>query len=88
MDPEHDIPAGARFLSPGGRIWTVRRLTAQRFVMISASPTGDLGIVVDLPALLQMVHIGEPHVAAEVLARPARTRRADPVPTSTSGAPD
>jgi hypothetical protein len=87
MDP-HDIPAGARFLSPGGRIWTVRRVTARRFVMISASPTGDLGIVVDLAALLQMVHIGEPPAAVEALTRLDEARRAEPVPTSTSGAAD
>lgn len=90
MDPEHDMPVGTRFLSRSGRIWTVRGLTAERFVMTSAAPSGDRGIVVDLAALLRMVRAesAEPSVTVEQIADRAPARRADPVPTSTAAATD
>jgi hypothetical protein len=93
MDPALDIPTGSHLLAPGGQIWTVRRITAERerFVLTSASTSGERGIVVDAVALLRMVRIdGAPRGTGDALVPRRRPRRPGPprVRTATRRAAD
>ena len=70
MDEFPEISSGSQFLSPTGRIWTVRSITPNgaRVVLASPGPDGDHGAVMDAAAVGRMVRIDahEPAAAADV----------------------
>ena len=59
MDDSRGITSGTQFLSPSGRIWTVRSITPNgaRVVLASDETDGEHGVVMDIVAVLRMVRI-------------------------------
>ena len=70
MDEFPEISSGSQFLSPTGRIWTVRSVTPNgaRVVLASPAPDGDHGAVMDTVAVRRMVRIDahEPVASGDV----------------------
>jgi len=62
MDDSRGITSGTQFLSPSGRIWTVRSITPDgaRVVLAAEEPDGEHGAVMDIVAVLRMVRIDQP----------------------------
>ena len=59
MDDVDEITRGSQFLSPTGRIWTVRTITpnGNRVYLTSDEPDGEHGAVMDAVAVGRMVRI-------------------------------
>ena len=70
MDDVHGITSGAQFLSPSGRMWTVRAITPKgtRVLLTAQEPDGEHSAVMDVLAVLRMVRIdhSEPVATADV----------------------
>ena len=64
-------PVGRTYLAPSGRIWNVRSITPRgnRVVLVSDSPKGEHGAVVDITAVSKMITLDAP-----LSARPAAVR--------------
>ena len=78
MDDVHGITSGSQYLSPTGRIWTVRGTTPSgtRLELTSQGPDGEHLAVMDAVAVLRMVRIDQstPLPAADV----ERTKTSEP----------
>jgi hypothetical protein len=79
---------GERYLAPSGRIWTVRSLTprGERVVLVSSSPEGDHGAVMDIAAVLRMIPLDVTEApSVETAPAPARPDASQPSATVVTG---
>jgi hypothetical protein len=75
MDGIRSIISGTKYMSPTGRIWTVRSITPSdsRVVLVSQEADGEHCAVVDVEAIGRMIRIDPREPAVTVDDAPAAT---------------